>query len=77
MGHNRKVLGNAVMTILQHCDDLAGNGIDDNLSEIQSALDTARSICNMHELREIQNVEWVVGYINHEAKELGLLDRVK
>ena len=70
-------MGNAVMSILTYCEELANNEIDSNLFEIQSAIDTARGIATMYELREIDKVNWLVGYINYEAKSQGLRDRVR
>ena len=77
MRYDKRIMGNAVMALLTYCEELANNEIDGNIIEIQEAINTARGICNMYELREIDKVEWLVGYINYEAKEQGLWDRVK
>ena len=77
MRYDKRTMGNAVMSILTYCEELANNEIDGNLSEIQSAIDTARGIATMYELREIEKINWLVGYINYEAKNQGLKDRVR
>ena len=77
MRYDKRTMGNAVMAILTYCEELANNEIDGNIIEIQEAIHTARGICNMYELREIDKVNWLIGYINYEAKNQGLWDRVK
>lgn len=77
MRYDKRMMGNAVMSILTYCEELANNEIDGNIIEIQEAINTARGICNMYELREIDKVNWLVGYINYEAKLQGLWDRVR
>ena len=72
MRYDKRTMGNAVMSILTYCEELANNGLSENLSEIQSAIDTARGIATMYELREIDKVNWLIGYINYEAKDQGL-----
>ena len=72
MRYDRRTMGNAVMLILTYCEELANNGLSENLSEIQSAIDTAKGIATMYELREIEKVNWLIGYINYEAKDQGL-----
>ena len=72
MRYDKRTMGNAVMSILTYCEELANNGLSENLSEIQSAIDTAKGIATMYELREIEKVNWLIGYINYEAKDQGL-----
>ena len=72
MRYDKRTMGNAVMSILNYCEELANNGLSENLSEIQSAIDTAKGIATMYELREIDKVNWLIGYINYEAKDQGL-----
>ena len=72
MRYDKRTMGNAVMSILTYCEELANNGLSENLSEIQSAIDTARGIATMYELREIDKVNWLIGYISYEAKDQGL-----
>ena len=77
MRYDKRAMGNAVMAILTYCGELANNEIDSNLDEIQSAIDTARGIATMYELRELEKIDWLVGYINYEARNQGLRDRVR
>ena len=72
MRYDKRTMGNTVMSILTYCEELVNNGLSENLSEIQSAIETARGIATMYELREIDKVNWLIGYINYEAKDQGL-----
>ena len=77
MRYDKRTMGNAVMALLTYCEELVNNDIKSNAIEIQETINTARGICDMYELREGEKVDWLVGYINYEAKNQGLWNRVE
>ena len=77
MRYDKRTMGNAVMAILTYCEELTNNSLSENITEIQESINTARGICDVYELRESDKINWLVGYINYEAKIQGLWDRVR